>query len=175
MTSPINVSKENVVTMYDERIAELEHLLMEAEGKLAVTARKYEDVDRQAARLEQQIKAVRSNAHDETSMLSGIIYFLLSECGLEQHHLDQAIAASSYTDMALTEALEYHEAVPEGWLSREYYVTVTVPVSVCVTVRARNEGDAEEMAQDEIDSNGLDNYDMDYNLYYDAEYSVEEA
>lgn len=159
---------ENVMTMYDERIAELEHLLEKAENN-------YADAERRIESLQGAKDYIRAKAHDETSMLSGIIYFLLSECGLQQHHLDNAIAASSYTDTALTEVLEYHEAVPEGWLSREYYVTVTLPVSVCVTVKARNEGDAEEMAQDEIDSNGLDNYDMDYNLYYDAEYSVEEA
>lgn len=159
---------ENVMTMYDERIAELEHLLLTAEKKLA-------EAEANNVRLDNAVKITRAKAFDETSMMGGIIYYLLNECGLEQHHLDNAIKASSWISSEVEEVLEYHEAVPEGWLSREYYVTVTVPVSVCVTVKARNEGDAEEMAQDEIDSNGLDNYDMDYNLYYDAEYSVEEA
>lgn len=164
----ITKKMENVMTMYDERVAELEHLLEVAENN-------YADAERRIENLQNSKDMIRNKAFDETSMMAGIIYYLLNECGLEPHHLDAAISNSSFIDTDITEVLEYHEAVPEGWLSREYYVTVTVPVSVCVTVKARNESDAEEMAQDEIDFKGLDNYDMSYNLYYDAEYNVEEA
>ena len=159
---------ENVMTMYDERIAELEHLLLTAENKLAESERK-------VASLQDANAVTRARAFDETSMMGGIIYFLLNECGLEQHHLEQAIKESSWTDTEVKDVLEYHEAVPEGWLSRDYYVTASVPVTVCMTITARDAEHAEEIARDLLESEGLEMYDMEYNTYYDAEYSVEEA
>jgi antitoxin component HigA of HigAB toxin-antitoxin module len=162
------IKKENIVSMYDERVAELEHLLNVAENKLADEALRNE-------RLENTNKHVRAKSFDETSMMGGIIRYLFDECGLEQHHLEQAITASSWVDSEVIDVLEYHECVPEGWLSREYYVTVTVPVSVCMTIVAKNPNDAEEIARDLLEGNGLESYDMEYNSYYDGEYTVEEA
>lgn len=149
------MSDENlIVQTADERIRDLEARLRLADSRLMTSEGKYR--------------------HD-TDILAGFLNHIIQEAGISSAYLDSYIGSSSWTDAEICDVLEYHEAVPEEWLSREYYVTVTIPVSVCVTVKARNENDAEEKAQDEIDSNGLDNYDMDYNLYYDAEYSVEEA
>ena len=89
--------------------------------------------------------------------------------------MEYAILQSTYSGSKVTDTLMYHDCVPEGWLTREYYVTVNVPVSVCMTVVANNPEDAEEMARDLLEGNGLESYDMEYNTYYDADYSVEEA
>jgi hypothetical protein len=162
------IKKENIVSMYDERVAELEHLLNVAENKLADEVLRNE-------RLENTNKHVRAKAFDETSMMGGIIRYLLDECSLEEHHLEMAIKASSWIDNEVTDVLIYHECVPEGWLQREYYVTVNVPVSVCLTIVAKDAQDAEEIARDLLEGNGLESYDMEYNSYYDGEYTVEEA
>ena len=58
---------------------------------------------------------------------------------------------------------------------RQYNVTVTVPVEVTVNVFATSPDDAEDRAKEEIDSNGLDNYHMEYDVYYSADFDVEEA
>jgi hypothetical protein len=162
------IKKENIVTMYDERVAELEHLLQVAEDKFLAS-------ELRAGNLVTTIDNIKARTSEESSILGGIIYNLLSECSLEQHHLEFAIAASNYSESKVTDVLVYHDCVPEGWLTREYYVTVNVPVSVCMTVEAKSPEDAEEMARDMLENNGLELYDMEYNSYYDGDYTVEEA
>ena len=162
------IKKENVVSMYDERVAELEHLLNVAEDKFLAS-------ELRAGNLVTTIDNIKARASEECNILGGIIYNLLSESSLEQHHLEFAIAASNYTESKVTDTLIFHECVPDGWLTREYYVTVNVPVSVCMTIVAKNPQDAEEIARDLLEGNGLESYDMEYNSYYDGEYTVEEA
>ena len=162
------IKKENVVSMYDERVAELEHLLQVAENKFLASELREKG-------LVTTIDNIKARISEESSILGDIIYHLLSETALEQHHLEYAILQSTYSGSKVTDTLMYHDCVPEGWLTREYYVTVNVPVSVCMTVVANNPEDAEEMARDLLEGNGLESYDMEYNTYYDADYSVEEA
>jgi hypothetical protein len=94
---------------------------------------------------------------------------------LYREDLDKAVAESSYDVSRVLGVLEYHDAVPENMLKREYYVSVTVPVTVCLTIEAVDEDTAEEMARDSLEGNGIEYYDMEYNTYYDAEYEVTEA
>ena len=162
------IKKENIVSMYDERVAELEHLLQVAEDKFLASELREKN-------LVTTIDNIKARISEESSILGDIIYHLLSETALEQHHLEYAILQSTYSGSKVTDTLMYHDCVPEGWLTREYYVTVNVPVSVCMTVVANNPEDAEEMARDLLEGNGLESYDMEYNTYYDADYSVEEA
>ena len=163
-----SIKKENIVSMYDERVAELEHLLQVAEEKFLAS-------ELRAGNLVTTIDNIKARTSEETSILGGIIYNLLSECSLQKHHLEFAIAASNYTESKVTDTLMYHDCVPEGWLTREYYVTVSVPVSVCMTIVAKDPQDAEEIARDLLEGNGLESYDMEYNSYYDGDYTVEEA
>jgi hypothetical protein len=53
-------------------------------------------------------------------------------------------------------------------------VSVTLPVSFTVRVNARSKDDAEEQAMDDVESNGLDHYYLDWNSY-DAECEVYEV
>lgn len=155
------IKKENIVTMYDERVAELEHLLEKAHANHAGVMRMYENAN--------------ARYLDDTNILASVLYNIMDEGILEKHHLDDAIAKSSYESDKVIRVLQFHEAVPNELLTREYYVTITVPVSVTVTVTASDPDMAEQTAADEVDCNGIDNYHMDYNLCYDATYEVEEA
>ena len=59
-------------------------------------------------------------------------------------------------------------------LTREYSVTVTIPVTVNLTVEAVDEDEAEEKATNELECNGLEYFDVEYNLCYNAEFEIEE-
>ena len=162
------IKKENVVSMYDERVAELEHLLQVAEDKFLASELREKN-------LVTTIDNIKARISEESSILGDIIYHLLSESALEQHHLEYAILQSTYSGSKVTDTLMYHDCVPEGWLTREYYVTVTVPVTVTLTIVGKDSNDAEEIARDMLEVKGLESYDMEYNAYYDGEYYVEAA
>jgi hypothetical protein len=155
------IKKENIVSMYDERVAELEHLLAAANDEII----RHENMKRFA---EERYK-------DDTNILAGVLFSIIDENGLDRSHLYSAIDVQSYNKDKVVSVLEFHVAVPHDILKREYYVSVTVPVTVCLTIEAVNEDSAEEMARDSLESNGIEHYDMEYNTYYDADYSVEEA
>lgn len=155
------VPKENVVSMYDERVAEVENLLEHANNKIAAWQTDYAQFN------EKYI--------DDTNMLSSVLYYIVDNCGIDKDNLKDAIANASYDASRVRDTLVYHEAVPEGLLTQEYEVTITVPVSVTLTVTAASVDDAEEIARDEVDCNGIDNYSMDYDLHYCAEFEIEEV
>ncbi len=155
------IKKENIVTMYDERVAELEHLLEKAQENHAGVMRMYENAN--------------ARYLDDTNILASVLHHIFLQQGLYREDLDNAVAESSYETSKVLSVLEFHDAVPENMLQREYYVSVTVPVTVCLTIEAVNEEAAEEMARYSLESNGIEYYEMEYNTYYDAEYSVEEA
>ena len=57
----------------------------------------------------------------------------------------------------------------------EYDVTITVPVTVTVKVEATDEDDAEDLARNEIECNGIDNYHMDIDWYNMDIYEIVEG
>jgi hypothetical protein len=142
-------------------VAELEHLLEKAHADHAGVMRMYENAN--------------ARYLDDTNILASVLHHIFLQQGLYREALDKAVAESSYETSKVLSVLEFHDAVPDNMLQREYYVTITVPVSICITVTAPNEDTAEESARDEVENNGIEYYHMDYNTYYDAEYSVEEA
>jgi hypothetical protein len=155
------IKKENIVSMYDERVAELEHLL--------------EIANKDIATRESMKNFAQQRYEDDTNILASVLHHIFLQQGLYRGDLDKAVAESSYDVSRVLGVLEYHDAVPENMLKREYYVSVTVPVTVCLTIEAVDEDTAEEIARDLLEGNGIEYYDMEYNTYYDAEYSVEEA
>jgi hypothetical protein len=159
---------ENVMSMYDERVAELESLLEASDAR-------YVEVK---AQLDRQVTVLVNREEryaSETNILARMLNYTYDNCCLEQHHLDDAIASMPEHTSIVRDVLEYHDAVPAKFLEREYYVSITVPVTVCITVKATDEDSAEEQARDDVESNGIEYFDMEYNTYYDAEYSVTEA
>jgi hypothetical protein len=155
------MTKEDVVIMKDERITELEQALEKAKADHAGVMRMYNNAN--------------ARYLDDTNILASVLHHIFLQQGLYREDLDNAVAESSYETSKVLSVLEFHDAVPENMLQREYYVSVTVPVTVCLTIEAVNEEAAEEMARDSLESNGIEYYEMEYNTYYDAEYSVEEA
>ena len=147
--------------MYDERVAELEHLIAAANDEII--------------RHENMKNFAQQRYDDDTNILASVLHHIFLQQGLYREDLDKAVAESSYETSKVLSVLEYHDAVPEDMLRREYHVSITVPVTVCVTVEAANMDDAQEMASDYVDSQGLEYYDMQYDLHYNAEYEVEEA
>ena len=163
----ITKKMENVMSMYDERVAELESLLEASDER-------YLESERRVGYEIKQRELLNSRYHTDTNVLSGILRYVMENCGLEKHHLDAAMDESTYTAFEIRNVLSYHEAVPEDMLTREYSVTITIPVTVNLTVEACDEGEAEEKATNELECNGLEYFDVEYNLCYDAEFEIEE-
>jgi hypothetical protein len=163
----ITKKMENVMSMYDERIAELEALLEASDER-------YLESERRVGYEIKQRELLNSRYQTHTGILAGILHCVMDNCGLEKHHLDAAMDASTYTALEIRNVLSYHEAVPEDMLTREYTVAVTIPVTVSLTVEATDEDDAEEKAISELESNGIEYYHMDFDLCYDATYEIEE-
>ena len=163
----ITKKMENVMSMYDERVAELEALLEASDER-------YLESERRVGYEIKQRELLNARYQTHTGILAGILHCVMDNCGLEKHHLDAAIDASTYTALEIRNVLSYHEAVPEDMLTREYTVAVTIPVTVSLTVEATDEDDAEEKAISELESNGIEYYHMDFDLCYDATYEIEE-
>jgi hypothetical protein len=163
----ITKKMENVMSMYDERIAELEFLLEASDER-------YLESERRVGYEMKQRELLNSRYQTQTSILANILHYVMENCGLEKHHLDAAMYASTYMNLEIRNVLSYHEAVPEDMLTREYTVAVTIPVTVSLTVEATDEDDAEEKAISELESNGIEYYHMDFDLCYDATYEIEE-
>ena len=159
---------ENVMSMYDERVAELESLLEASDAR-------YAEVKAQLDREVTLLVTREERYASETNILARMLNYTYDNCCLEQHHLDDAIASMPEHTSIVRDVLEYHDAVPAKFLEREYYVSITVPVTVCITVKATDEDSAEEQARDDVESNGIEYFAMEYNTYYDAKYSVTEA
>jgi hypothetical protein len=155
------IKKENIVTMYDERVAELEHLLEKAHADHAGVMRMYENAN--------------ARYLDDTNILAGVLFRILDENGLDSSHLYSAIDAQSYNKDKVVSVLEFHSAVPDDILKREYEVSMTIPVTITVKVTAIDEERAEEIAADEVECNGVDCYYMDYDLTYSVDYEVNEV
>ena len=155
------IKKENIVTMYDERVAELEHLLEKAQENHAGVMRMYENAN--------------ARYLTDTNILAGILHYTYDSFGLEQHHLDDAVAYVPEDTDKILSVLQFHEAIPSNLLQREYEVSMTIPVTITVKVTASNEDQAEEIAADEVESNGIDCYYMDYDLTYGVDYEVNEV
>ena len=163
----ITKKMENVMSMYDERVAELEALLEASDER-------YLESERRVGYEMKQRELLNSRYQTQTGILANILHYVMENCGLEKHHLDAAMYASTYMNLEIRDVLSYHEAVPEDMLTREYTVAVTIPVTVSLTVEATDEDDAEEKAISELESNGIEYYHMDFDLCYDATYEIEE-
>ena len=125
-------------------------------------ATKLQEADQTIALLERRVQQLQDKWSNDTNVLGNVLYTCLTSSGDQETLLD-AIKECPYDNAQ--EIIEYHEAAPEGWLTRDYEVTVTFPVSVTLVVTAGSVDEAEEAAKIDIEHNGLDYYNMDYDLY----------
>ena len=139
----------------------------------------YPMLKNQVARLESDLELLRQRQQRVVDVLAGMLHNVVEDSDLSAAAVDQAIdRLLNYMSIerdGIIDILEINDALPEGLLRREYDVEITLPVTFTVRVNARNEDDAEKVAMDEVECNGLDNYYLDYNVSYDAEYRVYEV
>jgi len=87
--------------------------------------------------------------------------------------LEYAYDATGLDYETIAEIVERLAICDPDLCKRDYIVTVTVPVTVTLSLAASSASEAEEMAQNEIEMNGLDDYDMEYDIYHNADYDTE--
>jgi hypothetical protein len=75
----------------------------------------------------------------------------------------------------MCEIVERLDICSVDMISRQYEVTITVPVSITLRVEACDEDAAEEAAKDEAECHGLDNYYTEVDWYRADIYNVEEV
>jgi hypothetical protein len=80
----ITKKMENVMSMYDERVAELESLLE------ASDERYLEDQNRLAYEMKYR-ENFNAKYQTHTGILANILHYVMENCGLEKHHLDAAM------------------------------------------------------------------------------------
>ena len=138
----------------------------------------YPMLKEQVASLESRIEWMKKNNQRIVDVLSGVLYNVVDDGSIDAddvfHAINRLIECANYDKDIILGILEDNDALPEGMLHREYQVHMTVPVMLTINVSARNADEAEEMAIDELDCNGLCDYHLDYNSY-DIECEVYEA
>ena len=138
----------------------------------------YPMLKEQVARLESNIEWMKKNNQRVVDVLSGVLYNVVDDGSIDAddvfHAINRLHEYVSIDKDTIVSILEDNDALPEGMLRREYDVRVTLPVTFTVKVEARNEDDAEEVALDEVNGNGVNEYYLDWNTY-DAECEVYEA
>ena len=171
MTSMIDPKQENKVTDFTQEridalnntIANLERDMIDARAEIIKYQRMHED-------------SVRDH-----EIMMHMLHHLVTVFVERQNEdivsdaLEYAHGSSGYDYEVIAEIVDRLAICDPALCEREYTVSVTVPVTVSLSVRATSASEAEERAHDEIDMNGLDNYQMDYSLSYDAEFYTEEA
>jgi hypothetical protein len=142
--------------------------------------------DAEIQRLRTELTDVRvtnaKNSEDASILLAMVQHFHTLTLDRSQHQdfVDAVQYAIDDTGISVSDMLDHITRlgfdVDENDFVRDWIVTIVVPVTICLTVEAANADDAESLAIEEVDCNGIDNYHMDYNLHYDGEVTdVEEA
>lgn len=162
MTAPVITYKESKMIVNDVEygVDEVRNLVTNHEMMVRGYARLDNEVSMLVAMLN-YVGNVRYCIDDDEGGWSEVV----DECaGDATSH-----AIEEYRDVLIS-----HDIVPETRFEREYHVHVTIPVTITLSISATDEREAEEKAQNEVEMNGLDQYYPEYNLYYDAEFHVEE-
>lgn len=171
MTSMLDPKQEDKVTDFtQERIDALNNTIANLERDM---------VDARAEIIKYQ-HMVRDEARDHSIMLAMLQHFVTIAIERGNHDMIRDAIEFVYDDTGI-EYEDIAEAVermgicdPDEYCKKNYIVTATVPVEVSISVQAFSHSDAEDMATNEIDMNGLDNYHMDYDIWQ-AEFYTEEA
>jgi hypothetical protein len=142
--------------------------------------------DAEIARLKADLSEVRitnaKNSEDASILLAIVQHFYTD--GIDRNDRQPFVDAVKFaiddTDIHVNDMLDHIArlgfTVYEDDFVRDWNVTIVVPVTICLTVEAANSDDAESLAMEEVDCNGIDNYHMDYNVHYDGEVTdIEEA
>lgn len=142
-----------------------------------------EDVNSEIGELRDQIRKYQSMLQDESRDMS-IVYAMCThfitrfvERGETEQIRDAVRFAYADTGMSMENIAEFLDRsglTDSAYCMTDYTVHMTIPVMISIRVDAVDEDEAYENALSELDSNGIDNYNMDYNTY-DIDYDVEEV
>jgi len=135
--------------------------------------------DAEIARLKADLSETRilnaKNTEDATVLLAIVQHFYTDcvERGDSQMFVDAVKYAIDQTEVDVPYMLDHITrlgfTVDEEAFTREWRVTIVVPVTISVTVEATNEDNAEVLAVAEVENYGIDKYHMDYDLGWDCE------
>ena len=135
--------------------------------------------DAEIARLKADLSEVRvtnaKNAEDASILLAIVQHFYTDgiDRGDSQPFVDAVQYAIQDTGIHVEDMLDHITrlgfTVDEEAFTREWRVTIVVPVTISVTVEATNEDTAEVLAVAEVENYGIDKYHMDYDLGWDCE------
>lgn len=121
----------------------------------------------------------RDRYYSSARVMSLIIHSLatrLVENGRTEHLTEAyewALENAHIEDEDIRDIIEEYDLFDVDLCQREYQVTVTVPVTVCLTTQANDADDAEAKAISMIECEGLDYFHSDYDLSWGIEVNVE--
>lgn len=130
--------------------------------------------------IQKQHMMMMDDARDASILYAMLSHFVVRAVERGDYDAVKQALEYAYNDTGLdwdiiAEAVERMGVCDPEFCQREFLVTVTVPVSVSVVVHATSDENAEDEARNEIDSNGLDNYYMEFDLWNNADFYVEES
>lgn len=143
MTNPI-ITEDTVTDMQSEHVDTLK--------------REIETKDRQIGTLT-----------DEVNILAHILSEVIDANGVDSSFIVDIMDEMTADRETIINILDGYNVVANHWFIREYEVTVNIPVTLTMRVEALSKDDAEEQALNHLDWGRLTDYDLDYNVHYDAD------
>jgi hypothetical protein len=140
--------------------------------------------DARIAELHEQVakwtRLALDNERDVSVTLAMVQEFVAWHLERGEHESVRAAVQAALKDTGISggemcEIVERLGICGVDYVSREYEVTLTIPVTITLSVEACDEDAAEEAARDEAECNGLDNYYMDIDWYRVDIYEVREV
>lgn len=129
-----------------------------------MTSEHIDTLKREIEAKDRQVTSLFTDIH----IISHILSELIEQEDINTAQINDILVDMTYKRDAVINVLDKHNIVPEHWFVHDYEVTVTVPVSITLTVEASNDDEAEEAALQNVEVNGLEAYDMSYEIYYNA-------
>lgn len=140
--------------------------------------------DTRIAELHEQVakwtRLALDNERDVSVTLAMVQEFVTRAVERNEHDSIRDAVRAAFDDTGISggemcEIVERLDICSVDYVSRQYEVTLTIPVTITLSVEACDEDAAEEVAKDEAECNGLDNYYMDVDWYRADIYDVREV
>ena len=110
-----------------------------------------------------------SNLGTEVNILAHILSEIIEVASVDPSQINEIMSDMTADRATIIEILDGYNVVAEHWFRRDYEVTISIPVSLTMTVEAHSSDEAEESALNTLDWNRIEDYSLEYSVYYDAE------
>lgn len=104
----------------------------------------------------------------EAKILAHILSEIVEAKEIEASDIEAIMNEMQHDRTSIVDILDAYNVFAEHYFRREYEVTITVPVQVTLSVEAQSVDEAEDAAMSSLDCNGLDCYNIDYDLWFNA-------